>query len=301
MDIGQINARFALPGRLQAVAGPGGLPMLDLDSGAARARISIYAGQVLAFRPAGQAEDLLFASANAYYTPGKAIKGGIPVCWPWFGPDPEGLGRPAHGFVRTRSWQLLETEALADGRVRVRLGLSDSEETRAIWPRTFALELQATVGETLTTALVTRNRGDTAFTLSQALHSYLRVGDIDRVQVRGLEATRYLDKLDRGTEKRQEGPVRISGEVDRIYTGVPPELAIEDAALGRRIFIRSTGSTSAVVWNPWAAGAAAMADLDATDYRRMLCVETTNAGPDLVQVAPGAEHRLAAEYSISPL
>jgi glucose-6-phosphate 1-epimerase len=301
MSIESLNGEFAIAGKVAVVAGPGGLPMVDVDTGAARARISIHAGQVLSFHPKDQAADLMFLSEKAHYADGKAIKGGVPICWPWFGPDPEGKGRPGHGFVRNRAWTLRGTEALADGRVRVRLGLTDTEETRTLWPHAFDLEVQATVGASLETALVTRNRGTAPFALSQGLHTYFRVGDIGRVAVTGLDGRTYIDKMDGGKEKIQRGPVTIDGETDRIYTGVAGTLAIEDAALGRRISIAASGSASAVVWNPWAATAASMADLNDDDYKVMICVETTNAGPDVIQVPAGGEHRLVATYSVEGL
>lgn len=298
MSIGELNARFAIAGRVTITAGKGGLPLVEVDTGTARATICTYAGQVLSHRPAGQAEDIFFLSGKAYWADGKAIKGGMPVCWPWFGPDPEGRGRPGHGFVRNRPWDLRGTETLADGRVRVRLGLTDSDETRAIWPHAFDLELAVTIGDALQTALVTRNTGDKAFPLTQGLHTYFRVGDIARVRVEGLEGLSYIDKMDGGATKTQQGAVTLAGETDRVYTGVRGDLAIVDPALSRRIRISAQGSASAVVWNPWADTARAMADLDDDDYKTLLCVETTNAGPDAVTVAPGAEHRLVATYTV---
>ena len=301
MNIDKMNADFGIGDQLRIVEGKGGFPMIELDTGKARALISTYAGQVLCYRPVEQAEDLLFLSETAYYAPGKAIKGGIPVCWPWFGPDPEGKGRPGHGFVRNRPWNLLATEALADGRIGVRLGLSDSEETREIWPQAFELELRATVGDTLEIALITRNKGAAAFDISQGLHTYFRVGDIGQVQVQGLDGKTYIDKMDGGAEKQQQGAVQIGSEVDRIYTGVNDKLEIQDQVLGRSIRIVTAGSASAVVWNPWADTAASMGDLGDEDYKSMLCVETTNAGPDVVSVATGGEHRMSAEYGVAGL
>jgi len=299
MNVESLNQKFALDDRLKVVEGKGGFPMLEIDTGAAKALISTYAGQVLSYLPAGQTEDLLFLSDSAYYAPGKAIKGGVPVCWPWFGPDPQGQGRPGHGFVRNRAWDLLGTEVVDGAAVRVRLGLRDNEETRAIWPHPFELELQATVGESLELALVTRNTGEATIDISQGLHTYFRVGDIARTEVDGLDGARYIDKMDGGAEKRQDGPVRIAGEVDRIYAGSGDALDIRDPALGRRIRIESEGSASAVVWNPWSATAAAMADLGDDDYKTLICVETTNAGPDVVKVPAGDEHRLVARYRVS--
>lgn len=296
MNIESLNRDFGIDKHLTIDAGNGGFPVLTVDNGKAQASISLYAGQVLSYRPSRSADDLFFLSDRAYYAPGKAIKGGVPICWPWFGPDPQGQGRPAHGFVRNRPWQLVATAALGDGATRISMGLSDDADSRQLWPHAFELTLEVTVGDRLTLTLTTANRGAEAFTLSQALHSYFQVGDIHRVTVEGLDGHRYLDKMDHGVEKRQQGPLAIDGEVDRIYTGVGGDLAIDDPGLGRRIGIHSAGSASAVVWNPWSATAAAMADLGDDDYRRMLCVETCNAGPDLVEVAAGGEHRLVAEY-----
>jgi glucose-6-phosphate 1-epimerase len=298
MDISDLARRFDIAGRVRIIEGKGGFAMVEMSTEIADAVISTYAGQVLSFRRKGQA-DVMFVSDTAYYAAGKAIKGGAPVCWPWFGADPEGKGRPAHGFVRNRAWDLLGSEILADGRVQVRLGLSDSDDTRAIWPHAFTLELQATIGASLELALVTTNRGEAPFDLGQALHTYFRVGDIGKVRVHGLDACPYIDKMDGGAEKIQAGAVAIHGETDRVYGRVLAPLQIEDAALARRIDIKASGSTSAVVWNPWVATAKAMADLGDDDYRVMICVETTNAGNDIIRLAPGAEHRMSAEYSIT--
>jgi len=298
MNIEQLNSEFGLAGRLRFVAGQGGFPVAEIDNGLAKARISVYGGQLLSFQPADEPEDLMFLSHSAYYQEGKAIKGGAPVCWPWFGPDPEGAGRPAHGFVRNRLWEVWGTEALADGATRIILGLTDSEQTREIWPHRFRFSIEITIGSSATLELVTANCGHEALTITQALHTYFKVGDIGQAQVLGLEGNDYLDKVDGGTQKRQDGPVAISGEVDRIYTGVEGDLVIDDQALGRRIRIVTGGSRSAVVWNPWAEISTQMGDLADDDYTRMLCVETTNAGPDAVQVPAGGEYRLTAKYSV---
>lgn len=301
MTIQQLNTDFAIDGRLRVIEGTGGFPVLDVTTEKSRAKVSIHAGQVLSFHPVGQSDDLLFLSKTAYYAPDKAIKGGVPICWPWFGPDPDGKGRPGHGFVRNRPWNLLGAEELSDGRIQVRLGLSDSDETRAVWDHAFELELQATIGATLDVALITRNLGAEPFPLSQGLHTYLAIGDIDQVRVQGLDGRTYIDNMNGGTQKVQQGAVSIQGEEDRLYTGVDGILEVEDTALNRRITIKPRGSASAVVWNPWAATAASMGDLGDDDYKVMLCVETNNAGPDVVQVAPGGEYCMAAEYALSAL
>jgi len=283
---------------LQFVEIEHGFTYAEINNARAHATISTYSGQVLSYRPKNQQEDLLFVSDQAYYEDGKAIKGGIPVCWPWFGADPDDQGRPAHGFVRNRQWEVSSSESLADGSTKVVMSLVDTDETRKIWPHPFRLDIEITVGDSLKVALVTHNSGDKSVTISQALHSYFHVGDISKVRVLGLDGTQYLDKVDDSARKTQAGPVVIDGEVDRIYTGVTGELVIDDKSLGRKILITSSGCSTAVVWNPWSEIAASMGDLDDNAYRNMICVETANAGPETIEINAGGEYRLVAEYTI---
>lgn len=298
MDIAKANDEFGVDGALQIRAGNGGFPLLVIDNEHARAEICAYAGQVLAYRPEGEQEDLLFVSTKAYYLPGKAIKGGIPVCWPWFGPDPEGRGRPDHGFVRTRPWTLLQTETMADGATRVRLGTEDDEATRALWPHAFALEIEVTVGPMLEVALISRNSSEVPVTLTQALHSYFNIGDVRQAQVLGLAGHDYIDKVGGTAERSQSGPINFDGPVNRIYLDTADELIVDDPSLGRRIHIERDGSNSAVVWNPWIEQARSMGDFGDEEYLRMLCVETTNAAKDRVRLAPRSTYRLASRYAI---
>lgn len=298
MSLVELNDQFGIDGQLQFVEGPEGKPMIAIANGLAQATISPYAGQVLSFQPTSEPTDLMFLSAKAYYQTGKAIKGGVPICWPWFGPDPEGLGRPSHGFVRNRTWNVVSTGTTVDGATQVTLGLQSTEETLGIWPYPFELAIAITIGQSLQINLITRNTGTQTLTLTQALHTYFQVGDISQVQVLGLEDSSYLDKVDGGAEKIQAGPILVSEEVDRVYTNAPSELVITDAALQRRIRIASTGSKTAVVWNPWVKIAASMADLDDADYQRFICVETANAAADIIAIAPNEAFTLGATYSI---
>lgn len=299
MQLDTLNARFAIDHQLKFVAGKGGLLNAVIRNAHASASVSLYAGQVLSWQPKAAQHDVLFLSEQAYYQPGKAIKGGVPVCWPWFGPDPQGKGRPAHGFARTSEWEVLNTVSLANGATQLVLSLKLNESTRALWAGDIEAQLEIVVGKTLRLALTTFNRSQQAIELSQALHTYFHVGDIAKTSVRGLGGTSYIDKVDGGKQKVQSGAVTVSAEVDRIYTGVKNDLQIHDAALNREIHIHAEGSASAVVWNPWKDIAASMADLGDEDYRHLLCVETTNAGSDVVTLAAGAEYVLTAEYAVA--
>jgi len=293
----QLNGAYGIEGKLMFVPGKGGLVMIKIDTELASSSISTYGGQVLSYQPRGQHQDLLFVSDSAYYQQGKAIKGGVPVCWPWFGPDPGGKGRPAHGFVRNRQWEVRSTTESDDG-VKVILGVSVNEQTRNMWPNEFDLSIEILVGASLEIALITRNPGSHPITITQALHTYFAVGDIAKVEVLGLESRPYIDKLDNDREKTQKASVKIESETDRIYLDVESPLKISDQSLGRSININSTGAKSSVVWNPWEETAARMADLGNNDYQHMLCVETTNAGPDQVTVESGSQYRLVANFSI---
>lgn len=298
MDIEQLNIDHRIDDQIKVVEGPAGFPFIKVSNDSASAVISVYGGQVLSFQPANEQHNLMFLSQLAYYAPGKSIKGGSPVCWPWFGPDPEGKGRPAHGFVRTRFWEVMHTEAISSEESKVTLGLADSAETRDIWPNAFMLQLEITVGKSLRLELITRNAGGQPFSITQALHTYFKVGHISRIAVLGLENTEYIDKTDKGACKLQTGPITINREVDRIYRNGSSELVIDDAALDRRICIASRGSHTAVVWNPWEKISAEMGDLEDDDYQRFVCVETTNADTDVAQVLPDGEARLTATYRI---
>jgi glucose-6-phosphate 1-epimerase len=298
-DLTQLNQDFGQGEALRFVAGDGGFIYAEINTPQAQARLCTYAGQLLSYRPIDQNEDLFFLSSKAYYRPGQAIKGGVPICWPWFGAHAQDPKLPAHGFVRNRQWQVSGSSQNADGSIRLCLRGPSDEQTRQLWPHQAELELELEIGAQLSLSLITRNQGSESLPLTQALHTYFRVGDIDQVRVSGLDQRPYLDATDGYAPKRQQGDIQINGEVNRIYTELQDSpIQIHDLSLGRRIDIDCQGSRSAVVWNPWIATAQAMADLEDNDYQRMLCVETSNAGPDIIQLAPGAEHRLQASYRI---
>ncbi|SER41824.1 glucose-6-phosphate 1-epimerase [Nitrosomonas sp. Nm51] len=297
MNIAQLSAEHGIAGSVEFIEGDGGLTMIRISTPKANALISIHAGQVLSYQPAGQ-EDLLFLSARAYYQDGKAIKGGVPICWPWFGPDPEGRGRPGHGFVRNRVWNVINTQALTNDAVKVTLGLSDTSETMDIWPHAFRLTQEIVIGDSLNLTLITRNTGADLFSITQGFHTYFNIGDISQTSVLGLQNCPYIDKIDNSIEKKQAGEVTIAAEVDRIYRHVSNTLIIDDKALDRCIQILSQGNKTAVVWNPWEKISKEMADLEDADYRRFICVEATNAANDVIGIAPGEEFRLLADYRV---
>ncbi len=297
MNIEQLNADYGIANKVKFVEGEGGFPLIEVSNEYAQATISVYAGHILSFKPVNQQEDVIFLSSKVDYQSGKAIRGGTPICWPWFGPDPEAKGRPNHGFVRNRLWQMRDAIATQDGATKITMGLVDTPETRKIWDYSFDLAIAITVGSVLTVELITRNTGEQPFTITQALHTYFKIGNINQVAVLGLQDQEYLDKVDGGKQKTQTGEVTFSGECDRIYLDVQPELVIEDRLLNRKIRVTATNSKTAIVWNPGADVAAKMADLGDRDYENFVCLETANAANEIIEVSAGNQYILTTQYA----
>jgi glucose-6-phosphate 1-epimerase len=298
-DLAGLNERYGIDGELLFAVGHHGAEVARITNPGGGAEIALQGAQVLTWAPVGQPA-VVWLSPEAKFAAGKSLRGGAPVCWPWFGPHPEDPAKPGHGFARNLDWQVIDAQRVAEG-TRLVLGFVPGAAQQALWPYEAALELAVTVGECLSLALTTRNTGTVPLTITQALHTYIHVGDIAAARVDGLDGCEYIDKVDGGARRRQSGPVTIGGEVDRVYLGCPGEAVIVDEVLRRRIRIGKSGSQSCVVWNPWAEKGAKFGDMGDDGYRRMLCVETTNAGDDVVTIASGRSFTLATEYSVEPL
>ncbi|MCW8918162.1 MAG: D-hexose-6-phosphate mutarotase [Gammaproteobacteria bacterium] len=295
-----LNQRFGLDGVLSFSELPNGFVVATVRNAHAGATIAMQGAHLMSFQPTG-AQPLIWLSPEAKLAEGKSIRGGVPVCWPWFGPHESEKGFPAHGFARTVPWRLNQVDALSGGETRLEFELIPSSLTRSQWPYPCAVRNIITVGKTLRHELVTTNLGSEALLIGEALHTYFQVGDLRRVTVNGLQGCDYLDKVNAFARVTQEGTVSFSGEVDRIYLDTPSQCEIRDPAMQRRIVIRASGSRSTVVWTPWAEKGAQMGDLGPEGYLNMLCVETANAAEDTVTIAPGAQHRLSATYAIEAL
>ncbi len=292
-DIENLNRQFGIASVLN-FADVNGLPVIEIETAAATARIAIQGGQLLEWQPAGQ-QPVIWISRAAVYQAGKGVRGGVPVCWPWFGAGEP--GKPAHGFVRTRMWQVRATGQDAGGTF-ARLGIKDDADTHAIWYHAFDLELVVHVGPTLSMELITYNTGSASMRITEALHTYFRIGDIGQTEVLGLNQTAYQDKVSGQDSQVQTGPVAFTGETDRIYLDTQADCIITDERLGRRIRVAKQGSDTTVVWNPWTEKEKTFADMSAGEYRDMLCVETCNAANDVIVLQPGEKHSLRAELSV---
>ncbi|MBI5557051.1 MAG: D-hexose-6-phosphate mutarotase [Deltaproteobacteria bacterium] len=299
LGVQELNSRYGIEGKVHFAAGKGGLVSVLVKNRYASACIFLQGAHVTHFQPEGQ-QPVLWLSNRSAYQEGKAIRGGIPLCWPWFGDHPDDPTKPAHGFVRTSLWEVLETWETADGVTLVRLRLEDDEASRRIWPNSFQLELRVLVGRSLVVALVARNTGKTPFPCGGALHSYFLVGAVESIEIFGLDGCDYLDKIDHFSRGRQGGTVRLAGETDRIYVNTADVCTIKDPVLSRYVTVAKKGSNSTVIWNPGPRKSATMPDMDRNGYRQMVCVETANAADDTILLPPGGMHILQAEISPYP-
>ncbi|CAM4190478.1 D-hexose-6-phosphate mutarotase [Vibrio agarivorans] len=259
----------------------------------ASAAISLHGGHVMSFIPTGK-PDLIWMSKEAKFDGKAALRGGIPVCWPWFGR----IATPAHGFARTTQWELVEHRENDNG-VIVELALYPSEETHDIWPHMFDARLIVEVSDVLKVSLHVTNIDDQAWTFSGALHTYLNVGDILNTQTRGM-GLEYIDSLQNGKVCQGEDTLILSDTIDRVYTQPEAQIVVEDPALERNISVENQGHNSAVLWNPWAEGAKGMGDMNDDGYQTMLCVESTVHANSLEQgmtLQPGESHVLATIIS----
>ncbi len=287
-----------MPNQVVFFDGKGDLPFIKISNAKASALISIYAGQVLSYNPVGETEDLMFVSENAYFQEGKAIKGGAPICWPWFGADLADPEHPNHGFARNNYWSVSTVDLLTGGDTRIKLELVDSENTHKIWSHEFHLSLEIIVGDTLSLELSTYNTGNQPFIITEALHTYFNVGDATQVEVLGLEHAEYLNKVENYAEVCQVAAIALKGETDRIYTDVKHDLTLVDPAFNRKIKISSSGNKNVVVWNPWVERSAEISDLGSDDYKHFICIEIANAASSKVQIQPGDKYKMLTNYSV---
>jgi glucose-6-phosphate 1-epimerase len=286
-----MNLPFPIPGCATLADGLDGLTRLRITTASGEAEIVLQGAHVTHFQPAG-AGPVLFISRSSFFAPGKPIRGGIPVCFPWFAGRAGHPELPAHGFARVRIWEvesLTETNRSTTAVIR----LASDEQTRALWPHEFVARLRVEVGSQLTLTLEVGNTGTTPFQFEEALHTYFQVADVREVAVTGLEDAAYLDKTD-GQRRKVLGaePLRLTAETDRIFPGSKADCVLDDPGLKRRIVIEKSGSKTTVVWNPWVTKAAAMPDFGDDEWPQMLCIETANAGDDAITLAPGARHAM---------
>ncbi|MCG9551891.1 D-hexose-6-phosphate mutarotase [Vibrio sp. Isolate31] len=293
MDLSTLPALAVLSDNVTIVEHQG-VKLVRVIHDKANAAISLFGGHVVSFQPQGQ-EDLIWMSQQAKFDGKTALRGGIPVCWPWFGR----IAAPAHGFARSSEWQLVEHRESEAG-VIVSLGLKPSEETLAVWPHQFDARLNVEIGDELKVTLDVKNTDEQPWTFSGALHTYLNVADIHNTTTTGMGAE-YIDSL-QGDKICQGGAeLVLTDTIDRVYTQPEAQILVTDKKLERTLSVKNQGHNSAVLWNPWAEGAAGMGDMQDDGYLTMLCVESTLHAPSLEAgktLQPGESHQLITTISV---
>ena len=291
---------LSLPAGASLALGSTGSETLTLNTAAGSAQIALVGATVLSYTPA-QGKDLLWLSPVATCAGGKPIRGGVPVCGPWFGPHPFVKEGPAHGLMRTKLWNLVRVETLSDGRLRAELATDMPAQREIGWLFNASATFTVTVGATLSMELSIRNTGTAPFILTNALHTYFSVGDVRKASVEGLSEREYIDFTPGGGARRRagNGPVSLTGEAAHFYINSAP-VRLVDPVLGRAISLRGWGSSVSVLWNPWEKTAAGLADVGA-EWPKFLCVENANVPDTAIPLAPSMSQHLGVEISCATL
>ncbi len=280
---------LATVGDVRLAVGQGGLQKVLVETPWSSAEIYLHGAHITHFQKKGE-EPLLFVSDSSNFTPQKAIRGGVPIIFPWFG-GREGL--PAHGYARTTLWELIETTLLGDGAINLRLQMPSTGNLK--------VEYVVTIAETLRMELIVTNLDGEDFSFENCLHTYFHIRAIDAISITGLSGSNYFDKLRDADAFETSSSVGFSREVDRVYFDTTAVVEIEDPGFDRTIRIEKSGSKSTVVWNPWIEKSKEMADFDDQDYLQMVCVESGNVAKNSVTLAAGECAILTVEVSSSAL
>jgi glucose-6-phosphate 1-epimerase len=295
----ELDRRFGIPGVARISKGNGGLSRIQVTGSRAKGEMYLHGAQVTSWKPAGS-DEVLFLSTKSRWEEGQAIRGGIPICFPWFRANANDPKAPAHGFVRTKSWQL---ESIIENEfgVLVSMSIKSDEQTRRWWPAEFRLVHRVVFGPELTLELVCTNTGKTNLRFEEALHTHNRVADVGNVRLRGLDTVHFLDNTDSNTAKVQHGDVTFASATDNAFLDTQNDVDLIDPELRRHIRLGKANSMTTVVWNPWREGAPRLTDLGDGEWTQFLCVEASNILAASVTLAAGEKHKMTAVLSAAKL
>ena len=259
----------------------------------------------MSWHPKSQVEPVLWLSELAKLEVGEPIRGGVPICWPWFGPHPHNPRFPGHGYARISPWSLSSVDVNSAGEVEVKLNLLHTEKSASLelagWQSLINLSVLITIGSNLRIDITTENQSNAEIVLTEGLHTYFKVGDIKKISIKGLDGVEYIDLIDGGNRKIQVGPITFVNELGRIFLNTEATCVIEDPLLGRKIVVEKVGSLSTAIWNPWEKTSKTMSDLGATGWRGMVCVEGANALENTISIKPKKDHKLTTTYFVESL
>lgn len=297
MNVNELNQKYGIDGTLAFETGNGELPVAKISNAFADATISLYGAHILSFTPKGQ-EDALWMSKSSAYKVGTPIRGGIPVCFPWFGPHATDNQKPVHGFARLVQWDVKETSTMPDGTTKLTLQLTDSDYTRNLWNFAFAATMTVVVGKTLQVTLAYSNTGAETFVCSDALHTYFNISSLENIGITGLQGTSFYVPNAEQTEAQTEETLLIQKEENRRYIEHTGDCVIADSGLNRKIKVGKTGSKVTVVWNPYVETAKNIGDIHEGGFNNFICVEAVNAINDTIQLSPGESWSISALIEI---
>lgn len=301
MDIAQLEEKFGIPGHLTFDQHEG-LSRVQVRLAAGEATIYLHGAHITHWQPAGQ-EPVIFLSADSEFAEGKPIRGGVPICFPWFGGRSDGEAGPSHGFARIQEWDVVFA-ALVPGQdgdqIYLTFSLFPNDLSRSLGFGGVRAAYEVIVGRTLTMRLTVACGGTETVTVEEALHTYFAVADVRKVALTGLESALYRDKTDGLKEKTTPaGPLRLTGETDRVFPANTATVEIHDEGNGRVITVEKTGSATTVVWNPWSEAAAKMTDMPNDAWPGFVCVETANAATDAITLKPNESHQMQCVVSVA--
>lgn len=295
-QVSVLNEQFGIDGQLTFRDVGEGFIIVDVNNDKCDASIALQGAHLMTWQPKGE-EPVIWMSPVAKLAQGKSIRGGVPICWPWFGAHASNPSFSGHGFARTVMWDVIEAKVNEDGVTAIRFRIAEIKEDQ--WPAQAGAEILMVMGQSLEMTLITKNNSNETLTVGDALHTYFVVNDVREILIRGLDACEYHDKVDQDKRKTQQGHITIDSEVDRIYLDQGQDVVIKDEGMDRRICIEKRNSQSTIVWNPWIDKCKGMGDFGSdAGYLNMVCVESANAAEDVVQVAPNNSHQLWVRYSV---
>ena len=299
ITIETLNEKFGIAGKVKFCYGRGGLTEIAINTKNAAADISLYGAHLLSFKTSGR-QDIIWMSEKSLFEEGKAIRGGIPLCFPWFGPHTTDKTKPQHGFARLQYWEVMDVKENADESIIVTLGLKESDASLQLWPYNFNATAQFIIGETLEVNLTVTNTDNKAFEYSDALHTYFNISNIDTIALEGLQEATYYEAFGTELKKQNSQLLYFNEETNRRYVNSTGNCIIHDKGYDRKISVHKTGSKVTVVWNPGEATAKTIGDITPDGYKTFLCVEPANAYPgiDMITLAPGQTHTLSTAIKL---
>ena len=289
INIDDLEDEFSIEGEIGFAQLENDLIFITVSNKFADADICLYGAHITSFKPHNTI-DILWMSPESNFKQGSPIRGGIPVCFPWFGPHKIDSDKPMHGFGRLIYWNVTEVTSQYNGETLVRLQLYSNEKTKAFWNHDFCAEMIITVGKSLTATLKVTNTSSDQLEYTSALHSYFNLSSIENIKIEGLQNTKYKDQLESDDFIQESTKFEIQKAETRHYYNTEADCVIEDPVFARKIGVAKSGSKITTVWNPWEETCSKIDDMPDDAYYTFVCVETVNAFDDVIKLAPGEIH-----------